>query len=378
DNGSLVAFNKGLDEEAGFRILGTHSDSPSLKIKPNADIYEKEFHKLGVEIYGGAQLEPWFDRELSLAGRVCYLTTDGNLKIEFVDFNRPIAVIPSIALHLNKNSGQDNPLNPQKHIVPIIGLHKEQKKSFNEILTDHLTIEHKNLHLQQILSYDLFFYDFRKPGYAGIDNEFILSARLDNQLSCFLAATVAASADKNHNFLIICNDHEEIGSKTASGAEGNMLTSFFERIYPDSRQRFTILAKSFLISVDNAHATHPNYSNKHDSSHEIFLNKGPVLKINANQRYATSSPSSAVFKLLCSEVDIQAQDFVMPNDMPCGSTLGPMTAAKVGLKTVDIGAATLAMHSVREMTGRHDPYLLYKVLHHFFTRQHIPEVRQNA
>ncbi len=373
DNGSLLAFNLGQDPQAGFRVLGTHSDSPSLQIKPNADIFDKSFHKLGVEVYGGAVLSSWFDRELSLAGRVCYLSANGDLVTELVDFRRPIAVIPSIALHLNKTSDADKSLNPQVHIVPLIGIQKGSTKNFKEIILEQITAKHKNAAPQQILSYDVFLYDCRKPAYVGIDNEFILAPRLDNQLSCFLAATAAASADFKNSFLLMCNNHEEVGSNSASGAQGNMLESFFARILPDSNTRFQVLVKSFFISVDNAHALHPNYPEKHDSAHEIYLNHGPVLKINANQRYASTATSNAVFKLLCSESDITVQEFVMRNDIACGSTIGPTTAAKLGLKTVDIGAATLAMHSIREMTGSHDPGLLYKVMHHFFTRKSIPE-----
>ncbi len=374
DNGSLLAFNQGQDAKAGFRILGTHSDSPSLQIKPNADFFDNSFHKLGVEIYGGALLTPWFDRELSLAGRVCYLSTNGDLVTELVDFHRPVAVIPSIALHLNKNSKADTSINPQINITPLIGLQKDSTKNFKEIVAEQINAKHKKASLQQILSYDIFLYDCRKPDYVGIDNEFILAPRLDNQLSCFLAATAAASADLKNSFLVICNNHEEVGSNTAAGAQGNMLESFFARILSDNNHRFQVLARSFFMSVDNAHALHPNYPDKHDPAHEIFLNHGPVLKINANQRYASTATSNAVFKLLCSEMNLAVQEFVMRNDMSCGSTIGPMTAAKLGLKTVDIGAASLAMHSVREMTGSLDPGLLYKVMHHFFTRQQIPEI----
>ncbi len=375
DGGSVIAFNIGKKNDTSFRILGAHSDSPCLQIKPHADLYEKSYHRVGVEVYGGALLSSWFDRELSIAGRVIFQTKNNEIVTELVDFNKAAAVIPSVALHLDRKANTEKSLNPQTDITPLIGLTGDSQPRLTEQVTEWINTQHGEKVVNEILSFDLFLYDYHKPCYAGMNNDFILSGRLDNLLSSFLAATAAASADRNNSFLFICNNHEEVGSNTSSGAQGNMLLSLFERIYPDNERRYRVLANSFFISIDNAHAIHPNHPEKHDPSHEIFLNQGPVLKINASHKYASTASSNAVFKYLCLEAGVPVQEFVMRNDLQSGSTIGPMTAAKLGLKTVDIGAATLAMHSVREMTGSRDPHLLFLVLQHFFQCDQLPEIQ---
>jgi aspartyl aminopeptidase len=228
------------------------------------------------------------------------------------------------------------------------------------------------------LGFDLFMYDCQSPGYAGVNNEFILSSRLDNLLSCFVLVSAVAQASMDNSFMFVCNNHEEIGSNTASGAQGNLLMSAFERLFPNPSDRHRLLANSFFVSVDNAHALHPNFTEKHEPSHDIALNRGPVLKINASQKYATTGISNGIFKTLCAEKDIQAQEFVMRSDMACGSTIGPLTASKLGLKSVDIGAPSLAMHSIREMTGSRDPMLIFTVLRHFLQRKSLPRVIQSV
>jgi aspartyl aminopeptidase len=378
EDGSLVAFNVGLKDRDTFRIVGSHSDSPCLQLKPKPDIYEKEYHQLGVEIYGGALLNPWFDRELSIAGRVVYQQDDNVICSRLLDFMRPIAVIPSLAIHLDRNANSEKNINSQKEIVPIIGLTTDRKHCINDIILDQLTTEVKSTTIKNILGFDLFLYDCQAPSYAGVDNEFILSSRLDNLLSCFVLVSAVSQANRDNSFMFVCNNHEEIGSNTASGAQGNLLISIFERLFPDPSDRHRLLANSFFISVDNAHAMHPNYTEKHEPSHDIALNRGPVLKINSTHKYATTGISTGIFKTLCAEKDIKVQEFVMRSDMACGSTIGPLTASKLGLKTVDIGAPSLAMHSIREMTGSRDPILMFTVLRHFLQRENLPRVIQSV
>lgn len=374
ENGSLVAFNIGVKDRESFRIVGSHSDSPCLQLKPKPDVYEKGYHQLGVEIYGGALLNPWFDRELSIAGRVIYQRSDNSLCSRLIDFNRPIAVIPSVAIHLDRNANTEKSINAQKEIVPVIGLTTERKICFNDIILDQLYSEVSSAKIKKILSFDLFMYDCNAPCYTGVNKEFILSSKLDNLLSCYVLVSALAQANRDNSYMFVCNNHEEIGSSTASGARGNLLSSVFERIFPNPSDRYRTLANSFCISVDNAHALHPNFLEKHEPSHDIALNRGPVLKINATQKYASTGISNGIFKTLCAEKNVQVQEFVMRSDMACGSTIGPLTASKLGLNTVDIGAPSLAMHSIREMTGSRDPMLLFTVLRHFLQRKNLPRV----
>ncbi len=373
DDGTIIAFNKGKKNEDEYRILGSHTDSPCLQIKPSADIFENSYHKIGVEVYGGALLNPWFDRELSIAGRVIYRSEDNRIHKQFIDLAQPIAVIPSVAIHLDRNANKDKTINQQKDVVPLIGLNNSKKLDFKQFLKKHLEKQVGNS-LSELLSYDLFLYDYHTPCHVGINGELILSSRLDNLLSCYIILTAITKADNNNSFMLVCNNHEEVGSTTSAGAQGNLLEAIFERLYPENNKRQQILANSFFISVDNAHATHPNHPEKHDSGHSISLNEGPVIKINANKRYTSNSQSNAIFKFLCNEVKVPYQEFVMRNDMPCGSTIGPMTSAKLGLQAIDIGAPSLAMHSIRELTGSLDPYLLLKAIQHFITRDCIPAV----
>ncbi len=379
ENGALIAFNNGseMPQQKGYRIIGSHSDSPCLQIKPHPDIFEKSYHKVAVEIYGGALLSTWFDRELSIAGRVCYRTKKNIIKTNLIDFNRSVAIIPSLAIHLNREANKGNPINSQKDLNLLLGNKGETNNfSFLEHIVKQLKSEHHEKHFAELLSYDLFCNSHQKAQYSGMNNEFIVSGRLDNLLSCFVAVQAISQADRTTNFMFVCNNHEEIGSTSTSGAQGNMALSVFERLMPDINDRHTALAKSFFISIDNAHAIHPNFQEKSEPSHDIYLNHGPVLKINANQRYASNSISNGIFKILCKDAGIPIQEFVMRNDMACGSTIGPMTAAKLGIKTVDIGAASLAMHSIRELTGNKDPQLMFKVIQNFFNRKELPVVNQ--
>lgn len=368
DNGAIIAFTLGSveTEEQGFRMLAAHTDSPCLQVKPRADVKSGSFLQLGVEVYGGSLLAPWFDRDLSLAGRVCCEMADGTLTVLPVNFFRPLLTIPSIAIHMDREANKNGGINQQKHLPPIISQSIEQQlPDFKSILMDQIKLEHPDSPVREIVSFDLFCYEFQQPVYTGVKKEFISSARLDNLLSCHAGMTALATAEKTGNHLLFCANHEENGSTSTSGANSSLLESVLLRIIPDAVSRRIAMSNSFLISMDNAHATHPNFMEKSDPAHEIQLNKGPVIKINANQRYATNSMTSAIYKQICKQAGITPQEFVMRSDMPCGSTIGPLTSALLGLRTVDVGAASLAMHSIREHTGARDPYLLYQTIEHF-------------
>ena len=368
--GAMIAFTLGEDEEDvdGFRIVTAHSDSPCLQLKPQPDITTQSYNQLGVEVYGGALLAPWFDRNLSVAGRVTCALDDGSLKVFLVDFKRALLTIPSVAIHLNREANSTGAINKQKDLPPVIGLNTEdQKNTFENLILNYLKEHYTSYQADKILSFDLFCVDSQKPTLLGSHNEFITAARLDNLLSAHscMEAMVAAGNQKNSMFYIA--NHEENGSMSAAGAQGNFITSLFKRLLPDPEKRQIALSRTFLISVDNAHATHPNAADTMDPDHNIVLNKGVVIKINANQRYTTNSISSAIYKEICNKAGINNQAFVMRSDMACGSTIGPLTAANLGIQAVDIGAPTLGMHSIRELTGTKDPEMLYKSLVQFLS-----------
>ena len=369
DGAALVAFILGKDETAGdgFRMAAAHTDSPALKLKPLPEYRSGGYRQLGVEVYGGALLAPWFDRSLSLAGRVTCRLADGGLCVYLIDFDRPLLVLPSLAIHLDREANKSATLNQQQHLPPILGLHEEgAEDDFVHLLRQQLAKEHPGTVFSEVLACDLFCYDHQSPLTAGARGELISAPRLDNLLSCHAGLMALQSAGRDKNTLLFCANHEEIGSTSTSGANGSLLEAILERLLPEVEARRIALRRSFLISADNAHATHPNHADKADPRHEIHLNRGPVIKYNASQRYATEAPSAAVLKAICREAGITPQEFVMRSDLPCGSTIGPMTAARLGTMTVDIGAATLAMHSIREVTGLRDPYLLYSTLCRFF------------
>ncbi len=368
DNGSLIACILGKNEqpEDGFRILAAHTDSPCLQIKPLPDIEQDTYLKLGVEIYGGPLLQTWFDRDLSLAGRTCCLMHDDSLAVFLVDFKRPMLVIPSLAIHFNREANRKNEINAQEDLPPLLAQTVTgQLPNLKTLLFEQLKKEYPEEKIKEILSFDLFCYDTQPPAYTGHKEEFICGGKLDNLLSCFVGMQSIVAGKMNKNCLLLCTNHEENGSVSVAGAGSSFAESFFERIIPHPATRLKALEKSFLISMDNSHASHPNFMSKSDKAHKIFLNKAPVIKINSNQRYATSSISAAIYKKICNEVQVKPQEFVMRSDMACGSTIGPMTAARLGIKTVDVGIPTLAMHSIREFTGAADPFLLYRTTSRF-------------
>ena len=359
---SLVAFTYN-DPNSGFRMIGAHTDSPCLKVKPNPDKEFKNFGQLGVEVYGGVLLNPWFDRDLSLAGKVSYLDHAGKIKSKLINFNRPVAVVPSLAIHLDKSANENKTINKQKDMPPLIGQFKKGI-TFKELLLKELKKQKKSTGIKKILDYEMLFYDTQEPALVGLNEEFLTSARLDNLLSCYVGLMGLLGNGKKHNGLLVCNDHEEVGSDSTVGAGGPFLKSILERIYGSDFSK--MMADSFMISADNAHGIHPNFSDKHDDSHGPIINSGPVIKINANQRYATDSETSAVFGHICDQAKVPYQKFVIRSDMRCGSTTGPITSTLLGVKTIDIGIPQFAMHSIREMCGTDDIWYLYKAFLQFF------------
>ena len=353
---SIIAFNLGSTElpKSGIRIIGAHTDSPCLKAKPRPNRNKLGYHQIGVEVYGGVLLNPWFDRDLSLAGRVTHKSTEGKLQNTLIDLKKPIAIIPSLAIHLDREANNNRKVNPETDMAPVL-LQSEADYSLEELIAPHI-----NDH--EILATELSFYDTNPAAVIGERDQFLASARLDNLLSCFTGLTSLVEADNNHTNLLVCNDHEEVGSASFSGAEGTFLRDVLERITNPGEDRRRTFARSLLISTDNAHGIHPNYPDKHESNHGPILNEGPTVKFNANQRYATNSETAGYFKALCQSVDVPIQEFVNRADMACGSTIGPITAKEIGVKTLDVGVPTFAMHSIRELAGTEDAYNLMLAL----------------
>jgi len=370
NDSSLVVFTLGSDDVVtdGFKMVGAHTDSPCLKVKPKPEIAVKDYFQLGVEIYGGALLNPWFDRDLSLAGRVCYQTTDNKLESILVNFNKPIAVIPSLAIHLDREANENRTIDKQKELPPILLCGENSDEiNFHSLLIETLESQNDDIHIDQILDYELFFYDTQPASLVGFQQDFIASARLDNLLSCYTGLMALLYSGKKSNCLLVCNDHEEVGSVSSTGAQGPLLRSVLERITASQESFTRCMHHSVMISADNAHGIHPNYIDKHDGNHGPLLNKGPVIKVNANQRYATNSETSSMFRLICQQVRVPVQSFVVRSDMACGSTIGPITASNLGVKTVDVGVPTFAMHSIRELAGSEDAYSLYKALGYYYS-----------
>ena len=368
NDSSLVAFIAGSDSPpaAGMRIIGAHTDSPCLMVKPTPELHSHGLFQLGVQVYGGALLNPWFDRDLSLAGRVSYLSHQGKLYVALVDFRAAIATIPSLAIHLDREANNSRAINPQTAIVPVLGqLADEQKLDFRALLQARVQQEHPQCEVEKILDYELSFYDTQPPALIGLHQEFIASARLDNLLSCFTGLQALLQSDGTVSSLLICNDHEEVGSLSTSGAHGPLLASVLNRLAGSHSDYAALAERSMIISADNAHAVHPNFADRHDENHGPRLNSGPVIKVNASQRYATNSETSGFFRMLAALEEVPVQSFVVRNDMACGSTVGPITAGVTGIRTLDIGVPTLGMHSIRELAGARDAWNLSRILRRF-------------
>jgi aspartyl aminopeptidase len=372
NDSAIIAFVNGTitPAEGGLRMAGAHTDSPCLMVKPSPEKVQNGYIQLGVQVYGGALLNPWFDRDLSLAGRVSFLDGDGALKSSLIDFERSVAYIPSLAIHLDKTANSERTINAQTDVVPILcQLNDAEVFSFRELLASRLHEQYPEQKVSEVLDYELAFYDTQAAAIVGLNDEFLASARLDNLLSCFLGMRALIESGTEQSALLVCNDHEEVGSQSTSGANGPFLESVLRRIGAEGGPHAALVDRSMMISVDNAHGVHPNFSDRHDDNHGPLLNAGPVIKVNANQRYATNSETSSMFRMLCRQVDASVQSFVVRNDMSCGSTIGPITAGITGIRTLDVGVPTFGMHSVRELAGTDDAFDLYRVLTAFFDYQ---------
>jgi len=383
--GSLVAFETGSrpPAEGGFRIVGAHTDSPNLRLKPIADVRAHGYGQLAVEPYGGVLLHTWLDRDLSLAGRVVVRDGAGQRSV-LVDFERPLLRVPSLAIHLNRELNQEGlKLNAQQNLVPIVGL--SEKTGLERLLREVLTAKRgRQQKAGEVLAYDLMTYDTQPAARAGAEGEFILAPRLDNLASCHagLCALLAAGATSASDRIaatraLVLYDHEEVGSRSQAGAAGTFLAEALARValaFESAGRKAAsaaqaaerAAARSWLVSADMAHAVHPNYADRHEPGHRPVLGRGPVLKRNVNQSYATDGESAGLFTALCAKAATAPQHFVARSDLGCGSTIGPISAARVGIRTVDVGNPMLSMHSCREMAGAADVKPMIDALTAFF------------
>ena len=357
-HGALVAYVAGDGPAQHFRIVGAHTDSPGLHLKTRPEGAASNFATLEVEIYGSPLLNSWLDRDLEIAGHV--ITNDGSTRL--FRSARPIARIPQLAIHLDRSVNESGlVLDKHAHLRPV----------WATGLDDH-TIQRLAADLAGVSEHDVLaihaqLVDFAPSQVLGVDDSLIASGRLDNQLSCWAAIDALRSLDQPRGIAVAALfDHEEVGSVSATGAQGPLLEHLLERIalsHGQTRSEYlAMLPRSACISCDNAHAVHPNYPERHDPKHAPLINSGVSLKTNANQRYATTSSSAAAFLAACNAAEARHQIFHSRNNMPCGSTIGPITAARLGIDTVDVGVPQLSMHSAREMCGVSDALDLPRIV----------------
>ncbi|MCU1345092.1 MAG: apeB [Acidimicrobiia bacterium] len=364
--GALVAgwTPDGAVATRGPRIIGAHTDSPNLRIKPRPDTGALGWRQLAVEIYGGTLLNSWLDRDLGLSGRV--IMDDGTERLLHVD--RPLLRVPQLAIHLDREVNERGVLlDRQLHLTPVWGLGVSGEGDLRNFLAAELSVPP-----DAIAAWDLMVHDVTKAAQLGIDFELLASGRLDNLCSCWCALEAlraAAGRGGDRPLIVALFDHEEVGSATTTGADGPLLEWVIGEVGRaaggGASELVAALADGRCASTDMAHAVHPNYPERHEPAHRPLPNQGPVIKINASQRYATDAVTAAAFQAACQRAEVPYQFFVARNSMPCGSTIGPLVSTRLGIATVDVGCAQLSMHSARELMGAHDPALMADALTEF-------------
>ena len=352
--GSLIAWNGGPDGVRPFRIVGGHTDSPNLRVKQHPDRVVAGWQVVALQPYGGAWLNSWLDRDLGLSGRISVRDpdADGGVAHRLVWIDEPLLRVPQLAIHLSEDRHSLN-LDPQRHVNAVWGSGERQRSLHNYVA------ERAEVAPQDLLSMDLMTHTLEPSRLVGVDDDFVSAPRLDNQGTCYagLEAFLAAAPDRYVTVLALF-DHEEVGSTSDHGAQSDFLPTTLERVVlgagGDREDFLRVLTASMVASGDMAHATHPNYPERHEPGHLIAVNAGPVLKVQPNLRYATDGRTAAAFELACRQAGVPLQRYEHRADLPCGSTIGPMTAARTGIPTVDVGAPQLAMHSARELMGAAD------------------------
>ena len=354
--GSLVAWNTdGAAPDAPFRVVGGHTDSPNLRVKQHPDRVVAGWRVVALAPYGGAWLNSWLDRDLGISGRLS-VRHGGTIEHRLVRIDDPILRVPQLAIHLSEDRTGVSP-DPQRHVNAVWGL-GEQPRSFVGFVAEAAGVA-----AADVLGFDLMTHDLTPSVLTGAGGEFVSAPRLDNQATCYAGLEAFLAADPGAQVPVLALfDHEEVGSTSDHGAQSELLPTVLERIVlagsggrAGTREDYLRRAAgSMVASGDMAHATHPNYPDRHEPGHPIEVNAGPVLKVQPNLRYATDGRTAAAFALACDQAGVPLQRYEHRADLPCGSTIGPMTSARTGIPTVDVGAAQLAMHSARELMGAHD------------------------
>lgn len=371
---TLAAFEVGTEapEQAGFRLIGAHTDSPTLRIKPQPEVVREGHRQLAVEVYGGALYSTWLDRDLSIAGRVVVGRKGGGFdgwENHLVRLPDALLRIPNLAIHLNRGVNDSLALNAQQHLVPLCGLGDRTGFSLREVLAMALDGAGVKVPPEQVLGWDLSLFACEPSRIGGLGGEFLFAPRIDNLAGCHAAlwALLQSQGPRPHTRGIVLFDHEEVGSQSARGAGSLFVRSLLSRVLeahgPFGETRLArAISRSFLVSSDMAHGVHPNYADRHEPGHRPLLGQGPVIKSNSNQGYGTDGETWALFERLAHSVDARTQRFVVRSDLGCGSTIGPITAARLGIRTVDVGNPMLSMHSSREMAATADVEPMINVL----------------
>jgi len=367
-NGSaLAAFivGKGGMADHGFKIIGAHNDSPGFRIKPSPEIkVEGSYIKLNTEVYGGPILNTWLDRPLSAAGRVALESDDiMQPEVRLINIKKPILIIPNLAIHINKNVNSGVELNRQKDVLPLLSTVNKAMEKDNYLIkamADELEVPES-----KILDFDLFLYEYDKGCIMGLYDEFISSGRLDDLMMVHSGINALVGSEENASTKIMaCFDNEEVGSTSKQGADSALLSTILERISISMglgrEDYYRTLARSFIISCDLGHALHPNYTEKCDPVNKPVINRGPIIKISASHSYTSDAVSGAIYEGICRKANVPVQRFVNRSDEKGGSTIGPVSSALLNIPSVDVGAAILAMHSIRELGGVDDYQYLTK------------------
>lgn len=375
DDSSIVLFVAGSRPlaETGFKIVGAHTDSPGLRVKPSPQLTGDGLLRLAVDVYGGPILATFTDRDLSLAGRIAYKTGDGGIASRLVQFEDALLRLPNLAIHMNRSVNEDGlKLHKQNELALLLGSIGEQQLSAERL--PNLLAKQAKLEAEQILAWELNVYDTQKGSIWGENREFYADSQLDNLASCHAGLTALLDEKVlNSGNTLVCAffDHEEIGSESCKGAAGSFLNDMLERIAlscePGAENYHRTLANSQMISADMAHAYQPNFPNAYEPGHKIIVNGGPVIKINVNHHYATNCLSEAMFADICQQVEVPFQKYAHRGDLPCGSTIGPISSARLGIATVDVGNPMWAMHSARESAGVLDHGYMIRALRGFFS-----------
>ncbi len=374
DDSSIIIFVQGQKPlvETGFKLVGAHTDSPGLRIKPNAASGIDGLLRLGVEVYGGPILATFADRDLSLAGRITYKDDSNAIASTLLKFDQTLLRLPNLAIHMNRGVNDDGLKLHKQNELPLI-LSALAQDCLPQAYFSQLLQEQTDCEIERILSWDLAVYDTQKGAFWGAEQEFYADSQLDNLASCHAALQALldeAILDNEGTLVCAFFDHEEIGSESNKGADGSFLTDVLQRIalatVQDKDDYARALAKSYMISADMAHAYQPSFPLAYDPDHKVIVNKGPVIKVNVNNRYSTESLSQALFIDWCEQAEVPYQKYSHRSDLGCGSTIGPITSARLGIRSIDVGNPLWAMHSIRESAGVLDHSYMIKVLKQFF------------